>query len=443
MRIGTALSLLAVSAAAVVLVVSSASSRAATIDWMDIHQVIDGFGASCADFYEPLPEEMADFFFNTSGIGLSLLRIQVIPSEADCKSFFGPDGGECVEVPSGATILKGELAIAKQAVSRGITIWSTPWSPPASMKSNKSFTNGGKLLPVSYSAWAASLAGYVKLLESNGVPIYAMSLQNEPDLSTDYGSAIYSPQEIRDLVPFVYSAFQSPGIGNTRIMIAEASRWDFNLTEAAMADSNVAREVGILAAHGYGPAKSAFRPANYGKHVWQTEDSSQSAVYDGSMADALLWASKIHRYLTVAEVNAWHWWFLSDGPKYGNGIDNAALTDLKLNYPKRSYMTGQWSKFVRPGWSRIGVSYSGPLEISAFKSADGNSFAIVAVNAGGKAIHQSFTLKGFASRTVIPWITSTELSLAAQAPVSVADGTFTYAVPASSVVTFAGNVAQP
>jgi O-glycosyl hydrolase len=129
---------------------------------------------------------MADFFLTTSGIGLSLLRIQVVPTEADCKSFFGPDGGQCLKVASGATILNGELAIAKQAVARGVTVWGTPWSPPASMKSNGSFINGGSLWPTYYSAWAESLAGYVKLLRSNGVPLYAISVKNEHYIIIDY-----------------------------------------------------------------------------------------------------------------------------------------------------------------------------------------------------------------------------------------------------------------
>src|ERR1700730_6040213 len=102
--------LIASSAIALLIFVWSASARTAVINWTDLHQVIDGFGGSCADFYEPLPSRMADFFFTTSGIGLSLLRTQVVPSAADCTSFFAADGGSCLSVPSGSTILVGELA---------------------------------------------------------------------------------------------------------------------------------------------------------------------------------------------------------------------------------------------------------------------------------------------------------------------------------------------
>jgi len=415
--------------------------RTAVITWTDLRQVIDGFGGSCADFYQPFSTEMADFFFTPSGIGLSLLRTQVVPSSADCKSFFGRDGRVCVSVSSGATILNGELAIAQQAIARGVTVWSAPWSPPASMKTNGSFINGGALLPADYSAWAASLAGYVTMMKSNGVSVYALSVQNEPDITQNYGSATYSSRQIHDFVPYLFSALRSARVASTKIMIAEASQWKFDLAASAMNDATVAADVGILAAHGYGGAK-VRAPKSYGKHIWQTEQSDPSSTYNGTIADGLAWASKIHKYLTVANVNAWHCWFLSNGSKYGDGTDNSALTDINLNYPKRAYVLGQWSKFVRPGWSRIVVSYSGPLQISAFKDPQNRSFAIVAVNLRPKPTRQTFSLNGVSTKFVIPWITSTDLSLASQNPISVSGTSFTYTLPASSVTTFSGTISK-
>jgi glucuronoarabinoxylan endo-1,4-beta-xylanase len=420
----------------------SAFALPAEVNWTDTRQVIDGFGGSSADFTQPFSPEMADFFFTTSGIGLSLLRTEVVPSVADCKANFGPGGGTCLNVPSGATILLGELAIAKQAAVRGVTVWSSPWSPPASMKSNGSYVNGGSLLPSDYSAWAASLADYVKTMQSNGVPIYALSVQNEPDIVQSYGSASYTGQQFRDFVPYLYSALQSAGVGSTKIMIPESAQWYFDLATPSMEDPAVAPKVDILAAHGYGP-RPVVAPTNYGKHVWQTEDSSQSPNYDGSIEDGISWAVKIHEYLTFANVNAWHAWFLSDGIHYGYGTDNAALTDIDLKYPKRAYVIGQWSKFVRPGWTRIGVTYFlGPLRITAFKDPANRSFAIVVVNSSGKKVSQAFSLKGFSANSVTPWITSRRLSLAAQSPVSVSGSSFTYSLPESSVTTFVGTVSS-
>lgn len=433
-----ALLILVLSVLAAVLLAQMLLLPAAVVNWTDTRQEIDGFGGSCADFGAAFPPAMADFFFTTQGIGLSLLRIQAIPSMAEC-SFF--EGKPCVVVSSGATLLEGELKIAQQAVARGVTVWAAPWSPPAAMKSNNSFINGGTLLPAAYRSWANSLGSYVNLLGSNGVPIYALSVQNEPDVTQSYGSATYTAQQLHDFVPYLYSALKASGYESTKIMIAEASQWDFSLTRTAMEDPDVGQEVGLLAAHGYSHGNIAA-PVSYGKHVWQTEDSSTSSEYDGGIEDGLAWAVKIHRFLTIANVNAWHAWFLSDGPDYGGGTDNAALTDERLNYPKRAYVIGQWSRFVRPGWYRIGVSQSySPLQISAFKDPRKKSFAIVAVNSGSIPLTQTFSLNGFSASVVTPWITSKKLSLGVQAPVPVTDGSFKYRMPAHSVITFSGTAA--
>jgi len=405
----------------------------ATINWTDVRQPIDGFGASSADFLTSLTPAQADFFFTTSGIGLSILRTQIIPDIATCNAEF--HDGACSN--SNGQILNGELETAKLAVARGASVFSTPWSPPGAYKSNGSFRNGGHLLPSHYSDWARGIANYVSMMASHGVPIYAVSVQNEPNGTADYGSCMYTAQEIHDFVPHLYSALLSVGAGSTKVMIAEESMWAIDLTEAAMADPKIAPEVGIIAAHGYGDAE--IRAYHTGRaRLWQTEASSQSSTYDGSIADGMNWAVKIHEYLDTANVNAWLWWFLTDMPCQGEGTDNAALTDINGNIPKRAYVSGQWSKFVRPGWSRIGVSYFGPLRITAFKDPKDLSFAIIAVNLSDRAVRQTFSLHGFSASAITPWITSADLSLAAQAPVQVSGTSFSYTLPGSSVTTFSG-----
>jgi glucuronoarabinoxylan endo-1,4-beta-xylanase len=409
----------------------------ATINWTDVRQSIDGFGGSSADFLDSLTPAQADFFFTTAGIGLSILRTQIIPDLATCNAEFH-DGG-CSN--SNGQILNGELGTAQLAVARGAIVFATPWSPPGAYKSNGSFRNGGHLLPSHYSDWAREIATYVPMMASHGVPIHAVSVQNEPNVSTDYGSCSYTAQEMHDFVPYLYSALQSAGSGSTKIMITEESSWAIDLTSTTMADPKVASEVGIIAAHGYGDGKiKAYRTGR--ARLWQTEVSSQSPTYDGSMTDGMSWAVKIHDYLANANVNAWLWWFLTDLPRQGQGTDNAALTDINGNIPKRAYVSGQWSKFVRPGWSRIGASYFGPLRITAFKNPEGRSFAIVAVNSSARAVRQTFSLRGFSANTITPWITSVDLSLTAQAPVSVSGANFSYTLPGSSVTTFSGEVLQ-
>jgi glucuronoarabinoxylan endo-1,4-beta-xylanase len=414
------------------------SLQTATINWTDVRQTIDGFGGSSADFLSSLTPAQADFFFTPAGIGLSILRTQIIPDLATCDAEFRKGG--CSQ--SNGQILSGELETAKLAVARGAIVFATPWSPPGAYKSNGSFKNGGSLLPSHYSDWAKDIATYVTMMATNDVPLYAVSVQNEPDLSRNYGSCQYTARQIHDFVPYLDTALHSAGAAATKIMIAEQSSWSLDLSSAAMADPNVASQIGILAAHGYAGRIQPYRTGS--ARLWQTEDSSQSPVYDGSMADGLSWAVKIHNYLDVANVNAWLWWFLTDMPNQGEGTDNAALTDIKGHFPKRAYITGQWSKFVRPGWSRIEVGYHfGPSLITAFKAPHDQSFAIVVVNSSTHGIAQTFQLKGFSSRSVTPWTTSEKFSLQMQDSIAVNGERFTYTLPPSSVTTFFGTATRP
>jgi glucuronoarabinoxylan endo-1,4-beta-xylanase len=157
------------------------------------------------------------------------------------------------------------------------------------------------------------------------------------------------------------------------------------------------------------------------------------------MTDALGWAVKIHSYLAAARVNAFVWWFLSDMLEHGNGTDNSALTDIKGNIPKRAYVTGNWSKFVRPGWQRVDVTNNGSLLVTAFQSADRSQSAVVVVNSGSTARNQVFEVSTQMGTSVTPWITSSKQSLARQTPLTVSGGSLTYTIPANSVVTLVGS----
>lgn len=423
-------------------------SSGVTVNWNSPEQTIDGFGGAAVDFTSALSSNLADFFFTTSsGIGLSILRTQIMPDLASCQAWATSLGGNpstsCVGVASGATSLSGEPLVAQEASTRGVTVFiASCWSPPASMKSNGVFYQGGNFVGSStnYANYAAALASYPTFMAGYGITIYAISPQNEPDISQTYPSALWTAQEFHDFIPYFHSAIESSG-HSPLIMFPENSAWSstYNgFTATTMTDGSVAPDVGLLAQHGYAGDTNIVAPTNYGTHLWMTEDSSQSATYDGSMTDALSWAQKIHNYLTVANVNAFIWWFLSDMPGNGDGTDNAALTDIQGNIPLRAYITGNWSKFVRPGWNRVGVTNSGSLLVSAFQGPTGGA-AVVVVNDGAAVNDQVFDVGTSMGTSVVPWVTSSTQDLQSQASVGVSSGSFTYTIPADSVVTFAGH----
>ena len=67
------------------------------------------------------------------------------------------------------------------ALNPKLKVIGTPWSPPAWMKTNQSLV-GGRLIdsPRIYDAYARYFVKFVRAYKRAGVPIYALTLQNEP-----------------------------------------------------------------------------------------------------------------------------------------------------------------------------------------------------------------------------------------------------------------------
>ncbi len=334
---------------------TSPISTNCVVDWNDVHQKIDGFGASSA-WRSSWSAAQADMLFSTNnniiytdnqghtstnnGIGLSLLRTRIAP------------GGTTVE-----------SSIMQMAQARGVKVWSAPWSPAATpFKSNGNVNGGGFVGTLAnYQAYASQLAGYVANIKNQyGVSLYALSVQNEPDANvTTYESCNWSAQQIHDFVPYLYSALVASNVASTKIMLPESQNWqDYsNLTVTAMSDPSVAADVGIIADHNYDGANGPGNLAknNYGKALWETEVSILSGT-DSSIANGVYYAQRMYFFMTVAEVNAWHYWWLISG----NSTGNEGLMDNNAAITKRLFAVGNYSRFVRPGYYRIGVCQQRP-----------------------------------------------------------------------------------
>jgi glucuronoarabinoxylan endo-1,4-beta-xylanase len=416
-------------------------AQTATVNWNNQDQVIDGFGASDAFENSPMTSSQAALFFSpTTGVGLSLVRTKV------------PDDGSCATINATCA---GEVSDMQLAVANGARVWSTSFSPPASMTTNGSVdctagTGNGSLKADAYSAFATYLANHVRSLTSlYGISPYAVSVQNEPFDCEKYDSAAWTPEQLDAFVKInLGPTFASAGLSTTLIVMPESSRYGslVSLAGETMGDPDAAAYVGINAWHDYDDAPSVTNPyASQNKRYWETEVSALPGVgpslcggcWDPSIADALLWAQIVDNRIAVANANAWHYWrFIGLNP-----TDNEGLINPSGPVSKRLYMLGNYSKFVRPGSYRIDATHtpqSGVL-VSAYKTSASGALVIVVINQNSSNVSQSFELNGTTLSSVTPWITSADLNLAEQAAVTVSGGSFTFVLPGSSITSFVGN----
>lgn len=440
---------------------ASPVSTNCVVNWTNVHQRIDGFGASSA-WQSTWTTTEADLFFSTNngiaytdikgnsgiynGIGLSLLRNHIMYASSSS---------------SNATPTTGETTIMQYAQARGARVWSAPWTPAVGFKNTNGVAGGG-VDGGSYNGsgnnitnlnYASQLANYVYSMEHspNNVNIYAISVQNEPDANvTSYEACKWTGAQIHDFVTNLYTALVAKGVGSTKIIIPESQNWSANtgLFTPTLSDPIAAADVSIIADHHYDNCPPSGTPAQLstsGKSMWETEVAKLSCAgaFDGSITDGIYWAGRIHLFMTSAQANAWHyWWLVSDNPDNEGLTDNSSPATPVLS--KRMFVLGQWSRFVRPGYYRIDVSNNNAItSISAYKDPDSGNFAIVAVNNTSSAISQTFNLTDFPTvSSVTPWITSASISLSNQTSVAVSGSSFSYALPAMSVVTFVGLAAN-
>jgi glucuronoarabinoxylan endo-1,4-beta-xylanase len=238
------------SALAVLLACGSAAAGTASVNFGSAAQTIQGFGGATA-WMPQLTTAQADALFgngNNQQIGLSILRVRIDPG--------------------GSGNWGTELANAQAARARGAIVIATPWTPPASMKSNNNVV-GGMLNPGSYAAYASYLESFVNFFASSGVPLSAISMQNEPDANVTYESCSWNGTQIDTWVANNAAVLSVP------LMMPESESFHTNLSDPALNDSKALPHIGFIAGHIYGVAPQPYPNAvNKGKQVWMTEHYS-------------------------------------------------------------------------------------------------------------------------------------------------------------------------
>ncbi|HVM32406.1 MAG TPA: carbohydrate binding domain-containing protein [bacterium] len=435
----------------------------ATIDSTTTYQYIRGFGASSAWHESAFSTQLATWYWdatgmtgnNPNGIGMSMLRCHI-----PYTNTVGATGGTGISDP-------GETAVMKQAIGLGVTqVWLTEWTPPTAFKTNgaaygtgdavattNNTFNGAGTAPANANdtGYANYLVNYIQYvnnqLKSSGVTVLAVSCQNEPDWNPTYESAIWTAGKFDVFVPSLYSALQAAGL-NTKIMIPESFADNKALAATAMDDATAAPEIAVIGDHLYGlNGATPYSLAGAGfthltnQENWETEMSDVSgAPNDTSITSGLQIAAWVQQCIVGASMNAYHAWWL-----YPTGSTNEALIGTDNASTKKLWCLGNWSRFVRPGYYRMGatVSPAAGVSLSAFKSDNSSSPAtvvIVAINSGTGASSTTFNLNGFSVTSMTPWVTDASNNLTRQTDVAVSGGSFTYNLGAKSVVSFVGVV---
>ncbi|WP_179021874.1 glucuronoxylanase XynC [Winogradskyella forsetii] len=392
-------------------------SDASIITPSETKQNISGFGAATVfRLNSPLSaSDMDKLYGNDDGeIGLSILRIRVAPD----------DNSRAIE-----------LNHAQMASNRGALVMATPWSPPADMKTNNDLI-GGSLKTESYEDYANYLNDFASYMDTNGVPLEVISIQNEGDYEVSYESCNWSAAQVRDFMRD-YGGL----ITNTKLMPSESFQFRHEHTDLTLNDPVAVDNVDIVGGHIYGTALDNYPyplALEKGKELWMTEHYTSSDRSANLWPDALLVGREIHDCMTIGQYNAYIWWygkryysFIGDGEE---GTSNGVVT-------KRGYVMSNFSKFIKPGYIRIGAGDNPQTGISVSAYSGEGRIVVIAINQTEQTVEQQFVLTGTTSASVTPYITSSSQNLEVQEVVDIEPSieAFLYDLPPNSITTYVTN----
>src|SRR5215510_2227847 len=368
---------------------------------------------AAAEVFAALPAEkqreiLTAYYDDQQGIGYKLARTNIHSCDFSSSSYtYVAEGDKELKTFSIAHDKKYRIPFIKQvlAASRGkLNVFASPWSPPAFMKDNNEMLHGGKLKPDFYQSWANYYARFIRAYQSEGIPIWGITIQNEPMATQKWESCIYSAEDERDFLKnFLGPTLKRQGLADKKIIA-----WDHNRdliyqrASTILEDPQAAKFVWGIGYHWYEPWSGGEPMFDNVRLVYQTYPDKPLIFTEGCV-DAFdvrrIGEWKFGEQYGRSMINDFNngtvgwtdWNILLDergGPNHVNNFCFAPVhADTKtgeLTYLSSYYYIGHFSKFIQTGARRIASSPSrSQLLSTAFLNPDGKIAAIV-MNASEK-----------------------------------------------------------
>ncbi|MCX5791743.1 MAG: glycoside hydrolase family 30 protein [Elusimicrobia bacterium] len=361
-----------------------------------------------AETFAKLPEEkqrevLTAYYDREKGIGYTLARTPINSSDFSSGSYtYADEGDAALRSFSVARDLKYRIPFIKKAIEAAggaLTMFVSPWSPPAWMKDNNDMLHGGKLKKEFYQSWADYYVKFIQAYEKEGVPVWGLTVQNEPMATQKWESCIYTAEEERDFIKnYLGPTLRQNGMSSKKLI-----GWDhnrdllFQRADTLLSDPDAAKYIWGIGYHWYERwhGDSIFenvkrvQEAYPGTNLMLTEACnypfSWTAMKDWNWGE--LYGKSIINDLNNGSVAWTDWNVLLDETGGPNHVQNFCFAPMHgdtrkgtLHYMNSYYYIGHFSKFIRPGARRVASSSSrAQLLTTAFLNRDG-SLAVVVMN---------------------------------------------------------------
>jgi glucosylceramidase len=360
-----------------------------------------------AETFALLPKEkqtefLTAYFDDNQGLGYRLARTNIHSCDFSSGSYtYVTEGDQELKSFSVEHDRRFRIPFIKQVIAATggrLNIFASPWSPPAFMKDNNDMLHGGSLKPEFYQSWASYYAKFIKAYQREGIPIWGVSIQNEPMAKQKWESCIYSAEQERDFLrDHLGPTLKHEGLSDKKIIA-----WDHNRdliyqrASTILSDPKAAKFVWGIGYHWYEPWSGGAPMFDNVRLVHETFPDKHLIFTEGCV-DAFdprkLDEWKFGEQYGQSMINDFNngtvgwtdWNILLDekgGPNHvGNYCFAPVHADTKtgqLNYLSSFYYIGHFSKFIQPGARRIASSPSrSQLLSTAFLNPDGKVSVVV------------------------------------------------------------------
>ena len=376
-------------------------------------QTILGFGGafteSAATTFYKMPEsvqrEIIKAYFSTeSGNGYTFGRTHINSCDFSLGNYAYDESAGDTEltqfnISRDHNALIPFIQLALDTTQNQLKLLASPWSPPAWMKTNGQMNNGGELISEYAGVWAQYYCQYIKKYADAGVPIWGISVQNEPEAKQVWDSCLYSAEEERDFVrDYLGPALHKANLSHINVVIWDHNRDQmFERAKVVFDDHEAAKYVWGTGFHWYCGDHfdnvQKLHDAYPTKQLIFTEGCQEGGPHIGSWDLGERYAKSIINDLNRWTV-AWIDWNLildeQGGPNHtGNYCSSPIIADTKtgqLFYQNSYYYLGHFSRYIRPGSIRVySESTIDELDVLAAVNTNGETNTVI-MNSSNKLI---------------------------------------------------------
>ena len=347
-------------------------------------------------------EEFLKAYFSEEGINYNIIRTSIHSSDFGLGSHTYIDEGDkelnTFSIEKDKVKRIPMIKRAQELIKDDLVFYASPWSPPAFMKTNNHMLQGGKLLPEFNQAWANYYVKFIEAYEAEDIPVWGVTIQNEPMAVQRWESCIYTAEEERDFLKnYLGPTFEKAGMNDKNIVV-----WDHNRdlishrANTIFEDPEASKYAWGIGFHWYETWTGGEPKYDNLKNIKESYPTKNLLFTEGCQekfdptqyqrwSNAERYGNSMINDFNSGTVGWTDWNILLNEFGGPNHVQNFCFAPIHANtktneliYTPTYFYIGHFSKFIKKGALRVSTTSSrSTIESTSFQNPDGQIVTVV------------------------------------------------------------------